>query len=120
MKDLTSSKHILLPLQGLRALAFIGIFLSHSDVKALSSSGLGAWGVSVFLILSGFLMMVNYYHTDRFSICSVKDNLRFSLKKIMAIYPLHILMMLTALPFEIYAIATNRGGGTAKLYSTVC
>ncbi len=39
-------------LQSLRALAFLGIFISHSGL----SSQLGAWGVSVFFVLSGFLM----------------------------------------------------------------
>lgn len=110
MKDLASSKQILLPLQGLRALAFIGIFLSHCDVGALSSSGLGVWGVSVFLILSGFLMMVNYYPSGKLINCSLKENIKFSLKKICKIYPLHIVMMFVALPFEIRAIITNRGG----------
>ena len=105
-----SSKRMLQPLQGLRALAFIGIFLSHCGVGILSSSGLGAWGVSVFLILSGFLMMINYYHSNRRIDCSIKGNLKFSLRKIRKTYPLHIVMMLSALPFEIKAIATNRGG----------
>ena len=109
MKD-TSSKQILLPLQGLRALAFIGIFLSHCNVGILSSSGLGDWGVSVFLILSGFLMMINYFHSDKLTNCSLKGNLKFSLKKISKIYPLHIVMMIAALPFEIRAILTNHGG----------
>lgn len=112
MKNIAlQEKQILLPFQGLRALAFVGIFLSHTKVDVLSSSGLGAWGVSVFLILSGFLMITNYYHTDRIQNCSVRDNIKFSLKKLSALYPLHIVMMLSALQFEIKTIGNSAGGG---------
>lgn len=42
-------------LQGMRALAFIGIFSEHAGLTHL-----GSWGVSCFLLLSGFLMYYNY------------------------------------------------------------
>ena len=42
-------------LQSLRGLAFMGIFLSH-----LGLAKLGAWSVSVFFILSGFVMYYSY------------------------------------------------------------
>lgn len=43
-------------LQGLRVLAFIGIFLSHAiDTPS------GGWGVSIFIMLSGFVMTYAYW-----------------------------------------------------------
>lgn len=48
------SKTLLLPLQGLRTMAFAAIFLSHTGIGYLGA--LGAWGVSVFFVLSGFVM----------------------------------------------------------------
>ena len=110
-KTYASSKQILLPLQGLRALAFISIFLSHTNVRVFAYSGLGVWGVSVFLILSGFLMMVNYYQSDRITDCSMKGNFKFSIRKLSKFYPLHIVMMLSAIPFEIKTIVTDSGEG---------
>ena len=44
--------------QGLRAIAFILIFLSHTEIVAA-----GPAGVSIFLVLSGFCMM--YAYVDR-------------------------------------------------------
>ena len=87
--------------QGLRTLAFLCIFLSHTDIVFLASSDLGAWGVSVFLMLSGFLMLINYYKKDRITSISLISNFKFSLKKLSKLYSLHILLMLTALPFAI-------------------
>lgn len=45
-------------LQAVRALAFLGIFLSHTGIKYFGTTG--TWGVSVFFVLSGFLMVYNY------------------------------------------------------------
>lgn len=39
-------------LQALRAIAFLGVFAFHTNIRFFSS--LGRWGVSVFFILSGF------------------------------------------------------------------
>ena len=90
-----------MPFQGLRAVAFSGIFLSHTGIEEFSS--LGPWGVSVFFILSGFLMMVNYYSTDKLKKITVKDNLCFSISKVRKLYPLHIVMMLVALMLTMHS-----------------
>ncbi len=81
-------------LQALRALAFMGIFTCHAGLTQL-----GAWGASVFLVLSGFLMVYTYY--DRELDASPKSAVRFSVKKIGKLYPLHIIMMVAALPFVV-------------------
>ena len=50
-------------IQGLRAIAFIAIFISHVGFNNLGV--LGAWGVSVFFVMSGFLMMNNYIKKNK-------------------------------------------------------
>jgi len=104
--DMTNSTNIesyrnqsnekILCLQGYRAIAFIGIFLSHTGITLFNV--LGPWGVSVFLILSGFLMTINYYKKDRVVSCSFTSNVLFAWNKIKKLYPLHILMLFVAIP----------------------
>ena len=83
-------------LQVLRTFAFLGIFLSHSHIFP----PLGAWGVSVFFILSGFLMSYNY--ADRKLEFGVLQSLKFSLSKIKRLYLLHVLMTIIAIPYQLY------------------
>ena len=86
-----SKNKYLYSLQGLRAIAFLGIFFEHSGIASL-----GSWGVSVFIVLSGFLMYYNYCHR---TICC-NDWLQrwyFSVKKIYRLYHLHIITFLAAL-----------------------
>ena len=75
-------------LQVLRAIAFLGIFTStgHTDITKL-----GGWGVSIFFVLSGFLMLLSYY--DRDGMDNV-NGVHFAIDKIAGIYPLHIAMLL--------------------------
>ncbi len=75
-------------LQGLRAVAFLAIFISHSGIS--NTSQMGAWGVSVFFALSGFLMMYNYMPRREIP----KLGFRFVWLKIKRLYPLHIAVML--------------------------
>ena len=46
-------------LQGLRALAFLGVFASHTYLKSFRFTG--AWGVSVFFMLSGFFYAFRFF-----------------------------------------------------------
>jgi len=78
-------------IQALRFIAFLGIFSSHSI-----STYLGPWGVSVFIILSGFVMMYSY--SEKSVDSSLSGCIRFALKKISKLYPLHILMLVVAFP----------------------
>ncbi len=79
-------------LQIVRAIAFLGILSSHCKIIEL-----GAWGASVFFILSGFLMFYSYQ--NRNLNCSLKDSFKFSVGKIKKLYLLHILIMIAALVF---------------------
>lgn len=83
-------KKKLTSLQSLRALAFLGIFLLHAGCVY----DWAVLGVSVFFVMSGFLMVYSYY--DKALSISIKDAFLFSIKKIKALYPLHIITMLLA------------------------
>lgn len=85
-------------LQGLRTVAFFAIFLSHSGIGQLGC--LGAWGVSVFFVLSGFLMLYSYYPREE----TPAFGLRFAWRKIRTLYPLHLITMLFA---AAYAVLTG-------------
>ena len=67
-------------LQALRALAFLSIFLVHANGPFI----MGYFAVTVFFVLSGFLLM--YRHGEEERPVSVTDNLRFAAKKISGIY----------------------------------
>ena len=82
-------------LQALRALAFLSIFLFHAHGPFI----MVYFAVTVFFVLSGFLLM--YRHGEEDGPVSVTDNLRFAAKKISGIYPLHIITMLISVGWYI-------------------
>lgn len=83
-------------LQGLRAVAFISIFISHTGIGNLGC--LGAWGVSVFFVLSGFLMIYSYFPKEN----APCFGFGFAWGKIKKLYPLHIVTMIFAAVYAIY------------------
>ncbi len=83
-------------LQAIRAFAFFGIFASHSGIEAFSACG--AWGVSVFIILSGFLMYLAYGQSDRIQGSGISYSFKFGVEKVRRLYPLHIVTMFLAIP----------------------
>lgn len=85
----------LISLQALRGLAFLGIFFEHTLLAQT-----GAWGVSVFFVLSGFLMIYSYY--DRDMEVSIKSGLQLACKKSSKLYTLHIITLLAAIPFSFH------------------
>lgn len=86
----------IMSLQYLRTFAFLGIFFRHTGSEYGISTG--AWGVSVFLILSGFLMSINYHSRD-LGATSLSSLIRFGYRKISKLYFLHIVTLVAVLPF---------------------
>ena len=98
-----ASSHFLLNLQSLRALAFFSVMFHHTGISFLNS--VGRWGVSVFFILSGFVMVYSYYNKNRIQISSVTESVCFAFKKLKRLYLLHILCTLAMMLF--YFIGDN-------------
>ena len=88
-----TDKKLISSLQGLRAVAFLCVVISHCGAPWL-----GPWAISVFVALSGFLMVCNYYDRPR-TAPGLQSAIAFSFKKIRRLYPLHLIMMATALLF---------------------
>ena len=74
-------------LQGIRAFAFICIFLHHSSLNGMGA--LGPYGVSLFIILSGFLLGGKYLANNTVT----GNGLVFTYKKLRGLFPLHIITM---------------------------
>ena len=88
-----TDKKLISSLQGLRAVAFLCVVISHCGAPWL-----GPWAISVFVALSGFLMVCNYYDRPR-TAPGLQSAIAFSFKKIRRLYPLHLIMMAAALLF---------------------
>ena len=79
----------------IRCFSFLLICLHHTKLELFTSSGY--YGVSVFLILSGFLMTYNHYGKE-FNY-SLIDSIKYAINKIKDLYPLHIICTIAMLPF---------------------
>lgn len=76
-------------IQILRALAFFEIFLGHCGIGIFT----GSFGVSVFVILSGFCMALDYVPKAEKLSLSLISNVKFALSKIKKMYWVHIVML---------------------------
>lgn len=97
-------------LQGLRLFAFFTIFMLHAGL-----SDTGEIGVSLFLILSGFVLFYNYGEKELDT--SFKSSFSFSLKRIKKLYPLHIITML--IPLIYVAVELIKGFNSKLLLRTI-
>ena len=70
-----TDKKLISSLQGLRAVAFLSVVLSHCGAPWL-----GPWAITVFVALSGFLMTCNYYDRPR-TAPGLRSAMTFSLQK---------------------------------------
>lgn len=95
-----STKNEILPLTGLRFIAALYVFLFHIQINwPFAPSGVlkkvisqGAVGMSVFFVLSGFLLA--YQYSGRY-----EDKKGYFLKRLARIYPIYIVAALTTLPW---------------------
>lgn len=88
-------------LQGLRAVAFFCVFLGHAGILEIAGVA-----VSIFFVLSGFLMTYNYYYRDPLS-NELKSCFIFATKKIKKLYPLHIIMMCPMVLLTLWGMRTE-------------
>ena len=94
-----SRKSIIEPIQGLRCLAFLGIFIEHCGINAL-----GCWCVSVFFVMSGFLNGIKKSDQNVYSL-RIGEKIGGVFRKIKKLYPLHIVTLV--LSIVVYYIVLN-------------
>lgn len=101
-------------LQCLRSFACILIFLSHYNAfhHFTTKFDAGAFGVEIFIILSGFLKALYTPSCDKIEKKSIKKLLLTLTRKFKNIYPLHLATLLAAIPFELDLI--ERGESSLK------
>ena len=79
-------------LQILRAVAFLEIFLGHCGIKFFT----GAFGVSIFIVLSGFCMGLNYLPKVEMIPLSPIYHVKSAVGKMKKLYGLHLVMLAAA------------------------
>lgn len=94
--------------QGLRGIAILLIIISHCNIFMNENGSnilqyFGAFGVSIFIILSGYLNTKKYYDVP----LTAKGVLRDYKRKFLKFYPLHILTLLVALHFIVKGFTTD-------------
>lgn len=96
------SKGFITGFQGLRGYAILLIFISHcyfgqNEYGINKTTWFGGLGVSVFIMMSGYLLVSLHKNEDVKIINLLK-------KRLKRFYPLHIVTLLLAVPFSIYAL----------------
>lgn len=90
------NKKIITSFHSLRVLGFIFIFINHiKDFLPFNIPDLGARGVEIFFILSGFTMA--YKHSTSTIQPSLKSCFDYSYKRAKKFYPIHIITFVLAL-----------------------
>lgn len=79
-------------LQAIRAVAMIMVLLQHLEIQPL----FGGVAVSLFFVLSGFLMAVSYLNKQQNFQTDIRSCLQFGYSKMKKLYPLHILMLVVS------------------------
>ena len=84
-------------LEALRALAFMGVMLCHTEIFGLGP--LGHWGVSVFFVLSGFVSVISQCQKEPLK-TSPKEVIKYATGKIKKLYLLYVLTTLALAIFS--------------------
>ncbi len=85
--------------QSLRALAFIGILCQHCSVARL-----GTWGVSVFFVLSGFILTFTSLQRGKAFLANTRGGVLFSASKTKKLYATHVATALAVLLLTLYSM----------------
>ncbi|MBR3108913.1 MAG: acyltransferase [Clostridia bacterium] len=86
-------KSMIMPLQAIRAIACLAVFLYHGIGPTMKF--LGVWGVSIFFVLSGFVLVYSYW--ERPVEPTIKAAAEFSKNKILKLFPVHVIMLILGL-----------------------
>lgn len=93
-------------LQALRGIAFLLIFASHCTFVSGFASAWGAIGVSIFVVLQGFVVTFNQkFRQEKYTL----KPLPYMLKRVNKIYPLHLLMLVVRVIYDyfFYGVVTT-------------
>ena len=86
-------------IEGLRAIAFLGVVFTHTGLGKGIFDQSGHCAVSVFFVISGFVAV--YSGIDRYDLePSPAHNFNYLVKRIRIIYPLHVITTLAVTKFE--------------------
>lgn len=96
--DLVKKRKMILPLQAVRAIACLMIFVYHGIGSGVHFAGV--WGVSVFFVLSGFVLVYSYWDRSTTN-PTIKGAAAFSWSKIKRLFPLHVIMLIAGLIREL-------------------
>lgn len=89
--DIVSSKKSRLKgIDALRCIAFLMVFISHCGIGL----PIGECGVSLFLVISGFVTVYSNLNREPAFSPGFKSNLKFAIKKIKGLYILHVVCTL--------------------------
>ena len=92
--------------QGMRAIAFLMVFMSHCFGSRFSYAA--AWAVSFFFVLSGFLYGQKAYSSE----ITIQDTVGFIRKKMKRLYPFYFFSIIVSVPY--YLLINARGGLVLK------
>lgn len=83
-------------LDAVRAIACLVIFTFHCHLHRM-----GPWAVSVFFVLSGFLLVYNYADRDLPEKPGLRYCFDFGVRRVGKLYPLHVLCLCVTLAFVV-------------------
>ena len=102
----SNNDHMIISFQGLRGYAILLIFISHCNINFADKENifkyLWALGVSIFIMLSGYLAIYNMENKkNEFHLFKVLK------RKLQKFYPLHILTLFLAIPLHYKELFVN-------------
>ena len=119
-------KSYIKPFDGLRFIAMLIVFLTHlgfmkvvpeCDTFYENYLHFGEMGVTVFVILSGFLM--SYLYLEKFESLNFSKAKKFVLNRVIRVYPVYILTVIIMIPFSIIAFKGKFVAFFVTLFSNI-